>query len=296
MKDFEERVEQLRVRCSAESGVNSFAMLFEDGHQSVHAPAQCYGSLAIKNYAEGSDCIAFIDAPFKRVFTHYPKGEEAQKDLYAYYNWVIRDSVWRRAFKTKNVDDVIENGMVFDVSRPTRYILQAGILLRHPGEYNHVPRMWRVFQEFCDPHVALILGMDHVSWNLKEEILGFYQGTPNEGGHVPFLSYDISVKTLKNWVKKNVRLPQSGHIMSKNTSYDIEVDGLDYPVGTTKYWDGDLEIYWKYPDFGHHQHSYEVFGKKKQTKYIPLEAVPEYVEHFHEINDLGDIYVKKVHN
>jgi len=269
----DERIVAARARCIAGKGLNNFIMLTQRHGDIEHMNDACYASLLYQS----QQLESFVDYPFGKLrLRDYPDEEV----LHRYLKYILQDSPWHRAFRTKSPKDVLKNAVVFDVNRPTTYVVQGGILLRATAEDPERVQAWAEISKACPHNLALLMAREHrIVADPDETVIGIERCMRNDNEHYAITSRFINKEVLRLWEGRTV-LPRKDSLM-RNTQFYKKVK---------TYWCYEPVAEWKTSENFYREEFYEVWGEKCRRYYIPSKNIGEYVQEYIKLNDLGDIY------
>lgn len=131
-------------------GLNNWGISFENTKDDYLWPGgACFGGVGRRVGMTKSTPTAFYD-----VCLHDNKLNEEQKK---YLDWFINRSQWAKCILTKDVEEAIKLGTVFDVNYNAQFLVGAGIFIRYLREFPAVIRNWQILKDVVDWDVSLIL-------------------------------------------------------------------------------------------------------------------------------------------
>lgn len=114
----------------------------------------CYADLLYNWKPIGAKALYFVDWANS---LYDPKDGISEKKALEYVKWAATQSVWRRAFVTKNPEQLISGPSIFNTAHPIRFVVQAAMMLRYIYEKQPIIAMWFRLKEYVDKHAAFYL-------------------------------------------------------------------------------------------------------------------------------------------
>jgi hypothetical protein len=91
-------------------------------------------------------------------------------DAERFAKWAAHDSIWRRAFVTKDIPTLISKPVIYNTMHPLRFVLQAAMLLRTMHERPWIIHTWELFEKHIDSNVAFYLA-NLYKWDRKKQVI-----------------------------------------------------------------------------------------------------------------------------
>lgn len=173
--------EELRQKTGNDPGTCSYAMEWDNGHRRFQIGDVCHARMKTASVYESKEnrekeAKATLVACALDVKGHY----ENAGDKPAYRAWVdyfINRSPFAVAFKTKNVDEAMEEAVYMDVTQPNSYLVAAAIGLRQASEFPYRLATWKQLVAAGFSEKAAHFMCHHLSGGMF---------VPDSGGHSPF--------------------------------------------------------------------------------------------------------------
>ena len=212
------------------SGLCNYSLIMIGGTIKYYKGQACYMSLV---YNEGPISY-FVDHPLLQI----KKLKEYEKN---YIKWLVNDSVFNEVFYTKDIDEILNYGVIYNVKKSAQFVLCAASSLRYVYEMPHIVKFWDRFFKYMSGDKALIFAHMFREVSKKE----YTRGNTGNTNHQWFKSDEFGLNEFKQFVsnKHNKLIP-----MSKKTNYKGLVSPwkkdnfveLSVPRGKTKQIDTDF--------------------------------------------------------
>lgn len=221
--------ENLLIELAKRVGINvgrcSYVLSFTDGTKSYHIKDVCHARLC-----NGNNKGKIVDFVALNVSGHYKthSDKEAYKEFVQY---ITQESPFKECFLPRKLEDILDTGVLLDVSKPYSRCVASAVALRVGSEH---PKQAILFKKVIDlgfsKEVALILS-------------GFFDDNPesvkyngNGGGH-HFLSQDMSVEDLALFMEKGFHrdLKEKSYVDDCEKTYTIGFAIADRQYGKDGY-------------------------------------------------------------
>lgn len=140
-----------------------------------------------------------------------------------YIDWLVNHSPWAPCFRVKSVKEIEQLPMVYDVSFPTKFIVQAACALRNVKENPQVVENWHfLYKKGVQGTIAMFLS----HFIILSDKRFFPKESPTSGiGHgigTPELFNGVEIKRVFNrdWNKEHCKLPFS-KLRNCRSVYDL---------------------------------------------------------------------------
>lgn len=129
---------EMEKECGKNAGTCSYFLISTDGKVKRQYRDVCHARL-------------WMEKPYAAVLNvsgHYVGMTKEQQDAYkAFLHGLFNESAWAAAFKTKDVEEALKNGVELDVSQPRNIVYSAAIAMRGFSEFKQQRdgwvKMWR---------------------------------------------------------------------------------------------------------------------------------------------------------
>lgn len=141
-------------------------------HKWVQMKAACYAELSttISYYKElarkyggiykellkerEGNPLFFVDWSLMR----YEKDNDEDHNLFLEWaDWVANKSIWRKAFISKNPEELLAKAAIFHTVHPIRFVIGGAMMLRYIYEHPHVIKTWDVLRKHLPENVAFFI-------------------------------------------------------------------------------------------------------------------------------------------
>lgn len=211
------------VRRLHRTGAMNFGVSFQDKTRRILVDQICYGCLHSMNV--GTAINAVVDYPWgvlpespfvglvkKSLPDNLTKSHDYDKLLYDWIDWVINHSNWSDVVVTKNVDQALSEGIIYNPAISGRKFFQAAAAIRGAMYFPLSLLMWDYGRKNTSltPNELYILsqyfefGHDNKSFNIVSHEIG--------GGHQGFYIRELSSKAYHNFIN-NVPVNLSSNTM-----------------------------------------------------------------------------------
>tara|TARA_R110000751_G_scaffold124294_1_gene225439 strand:- start:16683 stop:17519 length:837 start_codon:yes stop_codon:yes gene_type:complete len=150
------------------SQLGNFILIHESGEYNKCFNEACYSNLGM---SEG-------EAPFKdpiEYFIDYPKrgfiGGRLRAHEETYLTWLVNDSTFADAFITKDIEEIMDEGMFMNVHFPPQYVVSAAIAVRYLYEYKSIVSVWDKLKGIINPMAAFYLAHYVILYGKGEYVL-----------------------------------------------------------------------------------------------------------------------------
>lgn len=202
--------QRLELQKETPSYVGNFVLVKTDGSIEQHISEACYGS-----FSGLQKSIAYVadDPMLLRKKGPISLGRNPFKDYEKeYIGWWVNKSFAAKAFKTKDVEDILANGVVVDCRWPASYVITALIGLRYLSEFTDLVSRWHRFKQHINADAASFLMH---KFELKED--GWHQSNfeRNHTWLTYFAGREQFTRIIEHDFSQFDRLPA----MTKNQNY-----------------------------------------------------------------------------
>lgn len=136
----------------------------------------------------------------------------SKKASYMYYSWLIKRSVFRHAFKSKDVNFAVNTGVILDPDKDSKYVISAMLATRLPYE-DYVGYSWhRLVSAGMDENIAYIFS-HLINFSKKGERVSLM----DVGFGHSNISPNISSNCLLNFLNEDMTL--TGLSYNRHKSY-----------------------------------------------------------------------------
>ncbi len=178
-----EKIDFFRKKAAKGEGRSNYIITTADTSH-FYIPAVCFKALKY-NEIKGKKTL-FVDYPFA-LCPHF------NPDIKKYLYWLFNKSVWRKAFKSK---DIVRKGINYNITYPAQFVIQAAILARYTSEYPNIIYFWNKLQEYIDEHLALVIA--HLMIKYQG---GFFSFSLNiSASHHGISIYYIGIEEIKKMI------------------------------------------------------------------------------------------------
>lgn len=230
-------LEELKDKIKGEAGTCSYALEFADGSRRFQIRDACH--YRIRHHSRDGYCTSSKDpkdvkpvAVALNISGHVSRFKGERIEQYkAFVKYILDDSPWSKAFLTKYSDDVMNDGVLLDVTQSYSFVCSAAIALRVGSEY---PTQLTYFKELIDMkysgNVAFVL-----SQVVQKEENNKYSLRSQGGGHHVFNTGHDAAQLLAFFNEGKLNLDDGKYEDAAGKPYQIQnviaptLGGFDTP-------------------------------------------------------------------
>ena len=206
---------ELLLQASAKAGaLNSLGFVHSDGTTTSQFGAACYAPLPRNHKGPNNPMVYFVDCPLLYYRRENGVAGLKKEEVLGYVDWIINKSVWSLAFETKDPEEMLRHGSVFNTDYPAQFVVQAACSLRYLGEYPAIVYNWAKFSPHCDGHIALMLA--HGFRKVDNRSFSFSHWT---GGHTMYGSKALTWDGVQRQINHDFSLMSELVPMSESSRY-----------------------------------------------------------------------------
>lgn len=205
------------------NNLNAFALRDTDGKLAI-----CTGHYCFANFREHLNSVGKVDQCYLAVSSYLKKFKAEGEATNKYLQYILKDSIFSKTYKTKTVGAAKRYGVSMDVNQP-KDLLQCGLIaIRRSWEYPVKIKFWyEMVERGVHPHVALMFSIF---------VCAFDKGivSLNPCGH--FSNHEVfyfdNLENIPHVYKNGLKSNHSSIVNNKDFRMDVftKTNTLDNPL------------------------------------------------------------------